>query len=1807
MRSTDGAYWTGSAWQATAVSLTATNPATTGNTIATWTSSASLPTWAAQPDATYTIHANATDKAGNSFTGSAVSFTLDDTRPAIASVTTPSGGNFFQASAVPAAFGGSVADNTGGVGLNADSTTFTLQRSTDGAYWTGSGWQASAVALSATNSATSAGTAATWTSSASLPVWAAQSDAVYTLQATATDRDGNTFSGTAVSFTLDDTGPVTASVTTPAGGSSFRAATVPAAFSGIVADNSGGVGLYANSTTFTLQRSSDSEYWTGSGWQATAVALTATNSATSAGTAATWTSSASLPAWAAQPDAVYTIQATATDRAGNTFAGTAVSFTLDDSVPVSASVTTPSSGSSFRAATVPASFSGSVADNSGGVGVYADSTTFTLQRSTDGAYWTGSAWQATAVSLTATNPATTSNTIATWTSSASLPTWATQPDATYTIQATATDKAGNSFTGSAVSFTLDDTRPAIASVTTPSGGNFFQASAVPAAFVGSAADNTGGVGLNADSTTFTLQRSTDGAYWTGSGWQATAVALSATNSATSAGTAATWTSSAGLPVWAAQSDAVYTLQATATDRDGNTFSGTAVSFTLDDTGPVTASVTTPSSGSSFRAATVPAAFSGIVADNTSGVGLYANSTTFTLQRSSDCDYWTGSGWQATAVALTATNSATSAATAATWTTSVLLPIWSAQPDATYTLQATATDKAGNAFTGSAATFTLDDTTPTTAAVTTPSGGNFFQASAVPATFSGTAADNAGGVGLNVNSTSFTWWQRSTDGHYWNGSIWQVAAFNLATTNSPTTGSTATIWMSSATLPAWAAQPDAVYTVQATATDKDGNTFSGTAVSFTLDDTAPTIATVTTPSNGSIFQAATVPAAFGGSAADNAGGVGLYANSTTFTLQRSTDSDYWTGSGWQATAVALTATNSATTGNTAATWISSASLPTWAAQPDAVYTIHATTTDKAGNTFTGTALSFTLDDTGPAIASVTTPAGGSSFRATTAPAAFSGSVADNVGGVGLNANTTTFTLQRSTDGEYWTGSGWQATAVALTATNSATTGGTAATWTNSATLPTWSAQPDAVYTVQATATDKAGDTLSGTAASFTLDDTAPTTASVTTPVGGGNYQAPTVPATFGGSVADNSGGVGLFANSTTFTLQRSTDGDYWNGSIWQVAVFNLAATNSATTGSTGTAWTSSAALPTWASQTDGVYMVQARATDAVGNAFSGSPVSFTLNSVAASLVVATPANVAAGSPFSVTVTAKDQNGHVATSYLGTIHFASSDTLAVLPANYTFTATDAGVHTFTVTLKIAGTKTLTVTDTLHALTATNSIIVSGAATHYVITGIPATDTAGAPLSFTVTALDALNNTAVGYTGTVHFTSTDPAASLPVNAVLTSGVGSFAATLKTAGAGKTITATDTVNPAIKATATATVVAAATYKFTLTTPATAAGNTAFSITVKAQDLYGNPTTPVVHFSSSDGAATLPSNTTLAATGSTFSTVKILALGAQTITVTDISANNISAAATNSIAVYGAATQIVVQTTTTSVAAGTAVTYKVTVQDSNGDTALGYRGTVHFASTDSKAVLPANYTFTAADSGVHTFTTVTYKTAGTPTLTLTDTANLSIMGQNSSVTVNAAAASKFVLTPILPTSISAGNSVSFTVTAEDAYGNTAMNFAGTVAFTSTDAHAQLPLSTPLTNGVGTFSAVLETAGSRSITVSASGVASASGVFTVTAAAAAYFVVSVPATATVGTAFTVTVTAKDQYGNTVTNYGTTLTPSSSAAAILPASVTMTNGTAAFAATLETTGTETISVLDTSSLSGTSAGITVGGKVATRLN
>jgi hypothetical protein len=74
------------------------------------------------------------------------------------------------------------------------------------------------------------------------------------------------------------------------------------------------------------------------------------------------------------------------------------------------------------------------------------------------------------------------------------------------------------------------------------------------------------------------------------------------------------------------------------------------------------------------------------------------------------------------------------------------------------------------------------------------------------------------------------------------------------------------------------------------------------------------------------------------------------------------------------------------------------------------------------------------------------------------------------------------------------------------------------------------------------------------------------------------------------------------------------------------------------------------------------------------------------------------NVTAGSPVNVTVTALDQNETRVPTYRGTVHFTSSDGQAMMPADYTFTAADSGVHTFAggVTLRTAGGQTVTASD-------------------------------------------------------------------------------------------------------------------------------------------------------------------------------------------------------------------------------------------------------------------------------------------------------------------------------------------------------------------------------------------------------------------------------------------------------------------------------------------------------------------------------
>jgi hypothetical protein len=117
----------------------------------------------------------------------------------------------------------------------------------------------------------------------------------------------------------------------------------------------------------------------------------------------------------------------------------------------------------------------------------------------------------------------------------------------------------------------------------------------------------------------------------------------------------------------------------------------------------------------------------------------------------------------------------------------------------------------------------------------------------------------------------------------------------------------------------------------------------------------------------------------------------------------------------------------------------------------------------------------------------------------------------------------------------------------------------------------------------------------------------------------------------------------------------------------------------------------------------------------------------------------PATAASGTSFNFTVTAENPVGtSTDTSFTGTVHFTSSDSQAVLPADYAFTPTDNGTQTFGATLKTTGSQTITATDLVNgAVTGNSTVTVSSAVQPPAITSANhATFITGATSTFTVT---------------------------------------------------------------------------------------------------------------------------------------------------------------------------------------------------------------------------------------------------------------------------------------------------------------------------------------------------------------------------------------------------------------------------------------------------------------------------------------
>jgi hypothetical protein len=160
------------------------------------------------------------------------------------------------------------------------------------------------------------------------------------------------------------------------------------------------------------------------------------------------------------------------------------------------------------------------------------------------------------------------------------------------------------------------------------------------------------------------------------------------------------------------------------------------------------------------------------------------------------------------------------------------------------------------------------------------------------------------------------------------------------------------------------------------------------------------------------------------------------------------------------------------------------------------------------------------------------------------------------------------------------------------------------------------------------------------------------------------------------------------------------------------------------------------------------------------------------------------------------------------------------------------------------------------------------------------------------------------------------------------------------------------------------------------LQAPASTSAGTPFAITVAVLDDFGQPTAGylgTVHFAASNGAQRDYTFTTADQGQHTFG--NLVLRRAQTLTVTGTDSANPALNGNVTFTITPAAADHLAFTVSAPVTAGVPFAITVTVQDVYGNTVTDYTGTVHFAAYHGGDLIASrDYTFTAGDSGQHTF-----------------------------------------------------------------------------------------------------------------------------------------------------------------------------------------------------------------------------------------
>jgi len=592
-------------------------------------------------------------------------------------------------------------------------------------------------------------------------------------------------------------------------------------------------------------------------------------------------------------------------------------------------------------------------------------------------------------------------------------------------------------------------------------------------------------------------------------------------------------------------------------------------------------------------------------------------------------------------------------------------------------------------------------------------------------------------------------------------------------------------------------------------------------------------------------------------------------------------------------------------------------------------------------------------------------------------------------------------------------------------------------------------------------------------------------------------------------------------------------------------------------------------------------------------------------------------VVAGTPFSLTVVAQDALGNTATDFTGNVTLD----IGANPGGISFgpltVAAVAGVATFgsiTIDKAAIGYTLVATSGSLTPATTTPFNVVPAAPSQLVFSVQPSAVGAGSPIlpPVVVAAQDAFGNPTPTFVANVSIAiGTNPSSGV-LGGTLTqpaiAGVATFAAlTIDKVGTGYTLVASSLgLTDGVSASFNVTTVPATHLVFT-TEPSNVTAGSAIGppVVVTAQDALGNPD-PLFTGAVTIAIASNPSGGVLAGTLTTnaiagVATFANLSIGKSgtgyTLVATATGVTGATSASFNVIA--GAATTLAfTQQPPVSIVAGTGFTIVVTAQDNLGNTATTFTGviTLAFGSHPVGSVLTGTTTVNAV-GGVATFSNLgTLTVAGGYTLVASSSGFQSVV--SNSFTVTAAAATQLAFTT-QPSAVAAGAVMSpaVQVAVQDAFGNTVTSAITPVTVSLTVAGGATLGGTLTRNagsGIATFTGLtVDLAGPYTLSAVATGLTGATSVvFNVTSGTVASLLVAVaPSVDTAGALRSITVTARDLIGNTVTGYtGTIVFTSSDPQALLPSNYTFTagdNGVHSFpgGASLRTVGSQSVTATD----------------------